>query len=285
MNNSQVAHIWAQQTKASGKGSSFFFEGDTIYSYGKHFPVAKFISSNTVLVTTRGYSITTCRHISLTQSALHGLPLNVFHVDNVLATDHRDNWDKLNNEFQLTLVRIVRARTNAEFLIELANNAARHANDYAAFFNIESVELLEVPADFTAIKSAAKIESAAKKLANKKRNDERAAQLKQSIADWRAGNCRSIYSKHTLPTMLRLSANRELIETSRGAHIPASFAPMIWKSVTHFRAIGTDWKAEQKISIGDFTLDAINENGDIKAGCHNIAFAEIELIAKELGYV
>lgn len=37
MNNSMVAHLWANEKKESGKGSNLFFEGRSIYSYGYHF--------------------------------------------------------------------------------------------------------------------------------------------------------------------------------------------------------------------------------------------------------
>lgn len=39
MNNSMVAHLWANEKKESGKGSNLFFEGRSIYSYGYHFEV------------------------------------------------------------------------------------------------------------------------------------------------------------------------------------------------------------------------------------------------------
>lgn len=34
MNNSMVAHLWANESKESANGSNFYFEGESIYSYG-----------------------------------------------------------------------------------------------------------------------------------------------------------------------------------------------------------------------------------------------------------
>lgn len=34
MNNSMVAHLWANEMKEFANGSNFYFEGESIYSYG-----------------------------------------------------------------------------------------------------------------------------------------------------------------------------------------------------------------------------------------------------------
>lgn len=38
-----VAHLWAHQTQdhARNKLGNFYFDGATIYSYGRHFPIAR----------------------------------------------------------------------------------------------------------------------------------------------------------------------------------------------------------------------------------------------------
>lgn len=43
MNNSMVAHLWANEKKESGKGSNLFFEGRSIYPYGYHFEVGRIV--------------------------------------------------------------------------------------------------------------------------------------------------------------------------------------------------------------------------------------------------
>ena len=35
--------MWANQARDGAKGSSFYFNGDTIYSYGPHFPIARHV--------------------------------------------------------------------------------------------------------------------------------------------------------------------------------------------------------------------------------------------------
>jgi len=66
-----VAHLFNAQTQetATTPNRNFYFSGKTIYSYGSHFCIAKFVDYNTLLFTERGYSNTTSKHISITRSA------------------------------------------------------------------------------------------------------------------------------------------------------------------------------------------------------------------------
>ena len=48
-----------------------FIDGDTIYSYGRHFPIATWGPRGVVYVTTQRYSVSTARHISLVRQALN----------------------------------------------------------------------------------------------------------------------------------------------------------------------------------------------------------------------
>lgn len=74
MNHRQVAEAFANG-RTSAKGCNMFIDGDTIYSYGYHFPIArrtdKFIDGQQVVLFTRaGYSVSTSKHISYTRFAL-----------------------------------------------------------------------------------------------------------------------------------------------------------------------------------------------------------------------
>ena len=77
-----VAHLWANQSQAEARNgtprdSNFYFEGDTIYSYGSHFPVATHTKDKrgapVVIFTQAGYSPTTGRHVSMARSAARHL--------------------------------------------------------------------------------------------------------------------------------------------------------------------------------------------------------------------
>ncbi len=74
MNNAEVAHRWAQRRGDSGKGSNFYYNGDTIYSYGPHFAVARHMDSpkgvHFVVRSVATRSISTTRHRNLVARAL-----------------------------------------------------------------------------------------------------------------------------------------------------------------------------------------------------------------------
>lgn len=58
--NKAVAEEWSVGNEA--KGSHFFTDGITIWSYGYHFPIATKLKSGEILFNTDGYSVSTSRH-------------------------------------------------------------------------------------------------------------------------------------------------------------------------------------------------------------------------------
>src|SRR5215204_2054027 len=75
-----VAHLWANQSQAEARnsGRTFYFEGDTIYSYGGHFPIARIVQNKrgdrAVLFNAASYSVTTSCHQGMSRSASRHLP-------------------------------------------------------------------------------------------------------------------------------------------------------------------------------------------------------------------
>jgi hypothetical protein len=122
-NSDQVAHLWANkaQTNAKSHTKQFYFEGDTIYSYGKHFPIARLTGINVktnvgnrdihygqfgektayslrevVLFTTKSYSNTTAKHKCLVNRALSQDPrYTVLYVENVTQGTEKQNLQAL----------------------------------------------------------------------------------------------------------------------------------------------------------------------------------------------
>jgi len=75
MNNRELSHLWANQSRKSAIGSNFFFEGATLYSYGYHFKVAQLKTleggERIALFNPDTYSQSTTRHQSLARAAVH----------------------------------------------------------------------------------------------------------------------------------------------------------------------------------------------------------------------
>jgi hypothetical protein len=89
----EIPHLWAHKVQDSARNpqGNLYFDGDTIYSYGSHFAIARHVQNkcgkSAVLFTTRSFSNTTSGHISAVKSAI---PSNipVFNVYDPSLTQH-----------------------------------------------------------------------------------------------------------------------------------------------------------------------------------------------------
>lgn len=87
MNNTTIAHEWAHQTRESRRGSNFFFEGRSIYSYGYHFEVGRVLEKKgrkVYLLNDSRYSVSTSRHQQLARMAIpKGENVSVFYMPDI----------------------------------------------------------------------------------------------------------------------------------------------------------------------------------------------------------
>lgn len=191
MNNRQVAHVWAQQTKPGAKGSSFYFRDSTIYSYGPHFPIARFIERKgrrAVLFTTRGYSVTTSKHIGQARGAIPG-GVPVFYVTDPLDMPrNKDTRQIYESRVKDASGQAARARINAEFHLDRARSIAEEANDCAEFFGWRwRLKLPEFSPEFLrTVRERAAKDSARKAAETKRREERHRAEVAEVTARWRA---------------------------------------------------------------------------------------------------
>ena len=70
--NDGTSKAWAEQNLGYGRNStgSMYFRNKSIYSYGWHFEIARFIADDVVQLTTRSYSNTTAKHINSVRNAI-----------------------------------------------------------------------------------------------------------------------------------------------------------------------------------------------------------------------
>lgn len=296
-NNRQLAHVWAQQNQPEGRGSSFYFVGPSIYSYGSHFEIARFITrkgARAVLFTTRGYSVTTSKHIGMTRNALHGLALPVFHVANIddAASAGHDTREAYRDRVQEARETAAKCRDpgKAARFVEIAESIAKEANAYAAFMG-KAWRLQTPPMDPAALE-AMRVKLAAyqaRQAAKAKREKaKREKEYAQALAEWRRNERDHVPDSHLRPVALRLSNSRQFIQTTRGAEVPASVAPLVWDAVTAARESATEWRppfGHDRPRLGSFTLDRIGPDGTITAGCHVIPYSELHALAQRFGFV
>ena len=281
MNNKQVAHLWAHQSKPSASGSHFFFQGDTIYSYGGHFPIAR-LYKGVVLFTTQGYSSTTAHHKSIASSAVSHL--KVYHVTNPTkkpsAADLKDYQRRID-----ALIAVVAKSRKPENHMAYLDAIIDEANQFATEFKFKT--RFKAPTDFNQLREQAKAAAAAeakKKIAAAKKLEK---ELAADINLWRIGE------KHSLPFTLHKvylraanvdsHADVAVMQSSKGAEVPLTDAKKAFRFVTAMREKGWHRNGET-FKVGNFQLDAVNAQG-VVAGCHTILWDEIERFARTQGWV
>lgn len=283
MNNKEVAHLWANQSRTSGKGSSYYFEGATIYSYGRHFPIARHYQG-AVLFTTRTYSITTAKHILYTHSACNHL--KVFHVDDVMANPGPRDLDNYAGRINAAFLNAAKSRKRADTMLDWAQRLVDEANEFSAHFKLRrkfkapsNLEKLKAKAD-----AIAKKERAARKAEAAKLELEQAEMIKEWLANKRSSLPRSVQKCYLRANLFQAIGQEYMrLETSKGAMVPLDDAQKAFRFAMIHRAKGWHRNGSQ-FQVGDYHLDAINKTG-IVAGCHQITWDEVERFAKLQGWL
>lgn len=257
MKNSQVAHTWAHGQAATG--SNFYSpDGVILYSYGGHFPCGERVREGQFLVTSRGYSSSTAKHLNYTRQAVYG---------DVITCDP-DEWNNL------------RKLTPAEFTAE-AKKRKEDAEKAREAAEAKRSALRAARLDQSPVAVARREKSrAARERAKARKAEEARAEALAIVEAWRGGENpvnRYRVSFCDLIGGCALRIKGDQIETSGGASVPLSHARHIWREIRTRR----DNPAAR---FGDFK--GIAWDGDVAViGCHRIPFAEFERLARQLGLI
>ena len=147
----EIPHLWAHQTQADARNpqGNLYFEGDTIYSYGAHFPIARHVTNKrgrkAVLLTTRTYSSMTAGHVSQVRGAIPD-SLTTYHVS--CPTDSpQSQVSNFLRELQHAVdsaakrkMENVRARD-----VDTAREWRAECQSFCKFYGIEAPEFPELP--------------------------------------------------------------------------------------------------------------------------------------------
>jgi hypothetical protein len=293
----EIPHLWAHRTQneARNRQGNLYFTGDTIYSYGSHFPIARHVSNDAgeraVLFTTSTYSVTTSGHCSAVRSAIPS-SIRSFHVPNVChgrysgsdltADEHASNLGDYVDRIEKHVVTSARARSS--YAKSWNNQHAGHLRDqafaYCVFFGLPVPNIPEVSEiDSEALNAIRKREGkrAAEKAEQTKRDRaEVLVRQQELITKWRAGQYSGFL--YDVPVMLRIDGDE--VVTSRGARFPVSHAKRVLAFVRIVRESGQTYARNgHTIHLGPYALDRIEPDGTVKAGCHVVCWQEIERIA------
>lgn len=291
--NSELTHVWANQSQTHGKGSNMFFEYDSIYSYGYHFKIAKHMTNQNgqkcVLFNDKSYSNTTSKHQSL---VWRSIPTNVhfFKVKTIfenIETATNAHLENLNNYLEYAeqaKSKAITAHKLKNGFIEQAKISIGVFENYKAFFSLEGLvfqyqtinkrysDILEWLIDYQNSKEFK--EWQIKKEENKKKAEQKAIEkAKESIEAFRQFKISSIYANlgHYL---LRYNKETQNIETSGGVKMNALIFLKAYNRLINNELI----KGQH---VGDFTYNGI-ENEIVSVGCHKIPMTEIKNVVSLL---
>ena len=116
LSNGEVARRFANGC-TSGSSQHVFIDGDRIYSYGRHFCIARRVNG-VVLLTTRTYSNSTAKHVGLVWRALKDSEMVECYDPDAASEVNMKHYDEEIARFE---EKVRRARTNRvtwQFVLE-----------------------------------------------------------------------------------------------------------------------------------------------------------------------
>ena len=296
-----VAHLWANQSQDSARTSSgnFSFDGPDLWSYstkiGRIYTLAD--GSKVALLSSRDYSKTTAKQITYAERATSYPTYRVPNPITDLESCHLDNWQHLRAEMLAALGKAKRARTSGQWHLETAEKLRNQCNAYRAAFLPENESATEILPDASLAELSARIaaenaEREAKRIAVEQQR--LAYWLEVGLPQWRQTGRWVPSVEFTGHTSLQYSAppyapvafriDGETVHTTKGAEFPSSHCAAIWRIVERTRKSGLPFIADLQSGprIGHFRVDQITTSGDVIAGCHHVAYAEVRWLAQQL---
>jgi hypothetical protein len=194
---------------------------------------------------------------------------------------HAENVRYYRERIKGAALAVCRTRTQKDWRVNELDGRVAEANAYATFFGLRTT--FEAPSD-------EQVQAAIRKARqDSERRRQREAELKRQareaaeavIAEWKAGKDAHV-PWHVDEVFLRVrSKNGErVVETSKGAEVPLAHAVRL---LPHIRSGVPYLHNGHSIRVGHFRIDAIDAEGNVRAGCHFIKRAEMERLAVQLG--
>ena len=295
-NNSELTHVWANQTQSHGTGSNMFFEHGTIYSYGYHFKLAQFVNNKEgqrcVMINLKSYSNTTSKHQSLVWRAIpQDVPflkvVSFFNDIDAASTAHKENLTHYINEAERLQGLAMRANKLKMGYISQLKNELGNFNQYCTFFALDSLDRFSTTLnllDDKQRKIVSWLVSYEKsdeftQWQNKQEQNKKKAEAKalidaaEKIEAFRQFKISSIYANlgHYL---LRYNKETLNVETSGGVKMPKDI---------FIRAYTRLNENELKVGqhVGDFRFNGV-DGEMVSVGCHKIPMTEIKNIVAVL---
>lgn len=297
--NSELSHVWANQTQTHGKGSNMFFEHGTIYSYGYHFKLAQFVNNKEgekcILINSSSYSNTTSKHQSLVWRAIpQNIPffrvVSFFNDIDASSTAHKENLTHYINEAERLQGLTIRANKLKMGYLDQFTNEIDIFIKYTLFFGLHDLEKfnpilgkgLTIKERYNTLISWAKDYTNSeelKKWQDKQKENKKKAEIKAkerakiTIEQFRNFQISSIY-QNIGHYILRYNKETDNVETSGGVKMAKDLFLSYYQRLINNQLI----KGQH---VDRYTFNGVD--GEIvSVGCHKIPMTEIENIVAVL---
>lgn len=278
-NNENLAHVWANKEQSEGRNAngSMYFNNDSIYSYGSHFCIARHLDNNTILFTTRSYSNTTSKQVSIVRNAASHK--NFIFCPYPAEYQKHDNFTYWIKEAKSITQKLIKAKKPEKYTLQLSQILAE-CTKYCEALNFEVPEELTLICcieDYEGLKAFIEKETAIINEREKQAKIDALKKAKKSISNFRAFKMYQSYNINTGFTYLRFNTETQRVETSQRVEIPLLIAQKFYDAIKGKKAM------IEPIEILNYTLLNIDTK-TIQVGCHKIEHKEINKIAKFLNW-
>lgn len=287
--HSEVAHFWANKTQDRGRSGSVFFEGDSIYSYGLHFEIARHIpEKDVILFTNEDYYISnfksssTGKHKSIVSNSCN-------HIKTFIVPsfqDHNFNVNFFLQEIEEKKEKLFRQRKCINYSIQYLHRLLSDFKDYLHIFRNEINDkhyklghsflnkgLFTVEDIRKLYKKLQKEKERIREYAEKERIKQEKLKIENAdkILKWREGGIKT-ESLFSFSPVLRVKG--KYIESSWGSKVFISIARAVYKCIK---------KGLLPEKLEGYDIISIDKD-ILKIGCHSIEWTEINDIAKQLNW-
>lgn len=266
--NSDVMHVYAQRTQTSGQSGNVFFEGNKIYSYGRHYLLAEFkdIKGETIIVINdRGYSNSTAKHIGKIIGATR--QYKQFFTSNI---DLMQVYNFVVDNYTL----LQRAKKPLKYLDKLISKIDAYSKSpFITTNDRKTPQYKYIQKIFKLISSAENLAKAKEqeKIRLAKANEKAKKQLTTDLIKFENFEINSFRSEHDY---LRISADRTKVETSQQVKIDIEDARNLYKAIVH----KVDVRGQ---SISHYIVKSVDDK-TLVIGCHKIPMTEVHKIGEQL---
>lgn len=148
LTHGQIATRWAKRDRAESlKGHHIFCDRDTIYSYGYHFPIARWHDKRTVFFNADSYSKSTGRHKSIVRWTLRrNCPdVTVFTLPRAFwgNSDYALSTIFYKDKIQTAVGKWQRARVHKNHHMRDAHHYLQEFKTYCAFHKLSATLILK----------------------------------------------------------------------------------------------------------------------------------------------